>query len=160
MSAVVRRSGVSRASVYLRWPNRELLVAAAFRRAMGREPLRVTGDLEADLRRGADQARFNFDQPGFRSVLGALVDAMLRARPSASNLTAASVMPGYFDLVAEYGERARQARFRDDIQPEIPAELIVGGLLLHLLTTGEPPSQAYADQLVDAVVGGLRAGGG
>src|SRR6478672_2503349 len=39
MSAVIERSGVARATVYRRWPNREALLIAALREVKGRGPV-------------------------------------------------------------------------------------------------------------------------
>src|SRR5512141_1816297 len=45
-NAVVERSGVARATVYLRWPTRQALIAAAVRRAMGQPVIEPRGDIE------------------------------------------------------------------------------------------------------------------
>src|ERR1051325_3899292 len=50
---VSARPGIARASISLRWPNRDALVAAAIRRAIGRQPFELSGDLEVDIRRSA-----------------------------------------------------------------------------------------------------------
>src|ERR1700692_4464879 len=57
LNAVARRSGVARASIYLRFAGREALLAAAMRSAIGRAPYPLSGDFVTDLRNGAEQAR-------------------------------------------------------------------------------------------------------
>src|SRR6266540_4101311 len=65
INAVARRSGVARASIYLRYPSREQMLGAALRTAIGLEAYRLTGDIVADLRQGAAQAQAIFATPSF-----------------------------------------------------------------------------------------------
>jgi AcrR family transcriptional regulator len=153
MSGVVERSGVARATVYLRWPNRHALLIAAVRRAMGQPVIRPTGDVEGDLRRGADRARAILTSPAFRSVFPALVEALTTGEDRVSYDTLA---PGRMVIGREYDELAAAAGFRTDVSGEVAADLLIGAQISHYLATGKPPTEAQRDQSVSIVFDGLR----
>jgi len=52
IQAVSDRSGIARATIYLRWPGRSALVLAALRWAIGRPPFELSGDIATDFQRG------------------------------------------------------------------------------------------------------------
>lgn len=61
-------------------------------------------------------------------------------------------------LVEEYREFADGAGFRPEVDPELVANLLIGGLLNHLLVTGRSPSVADSKQIVHVLIKGLRRG--
>jgi len=154
--AVADRSGVARATVYLRWPHRDALIAAAVRRAMGRPPVTASGDLEADLRRGAEQARAIFSEPAFLAVFPALVRALLIERTSPGAVTYDYLAPGRLVIAKEYAALAAGSGLRTDVDPELVVGLVIGALLSRLLATGRPPSKADARQAAEIVIAGVR----
>ena len=68
IQAVSDRSGIARATIYLRWPGRSALVLAALRWAIGRPPFELSGDIATDFQRGVER------------VLGGLLAANVRRR--------------------------------------------------------------------------------
>ena len=157
INAVARRSGVARASIYLRYPSTHALMAAALRAAIGRDPAVVSGDLEADLRQAAVQAQAILANPSFRDVLPEVVRGLLRQPDGSDSISFDLVGPGLRPLADEYQHQAAQSGFRADIAPDLPGLLIVGALLLSLLADGIPPSPKEGEQIVELVLGGLRA---
>jgi AcrR family transcriptional regulator len=156
ISAVVARSGVARATVHLRWANWEALIAAAVRQAMGREPIRLTGDLGADLRQGAEQMRAVLAQRAFRTVLQAIVRSLTSEAAAPDRISYETIAPLRAWVAEEYRQLAREAGLRDDVRAELVVDVIIGGLLGHLLATGQPPTRADAAQVIDVVLEGLR----
>lgn len=158
VNAVIKRSGVARATVYLRWPNREALITSAVRHALGRPVIEASGDVEQDLRRAADQARAAFTEASFRSVFPALVGEML-ADPDieAERLAYDRLVPGRLNVVREYRDLAEGQGLRGDIAPEVAADLVLGFQISHLLATRRPASEALTEQMVSVVIDGLRA---
>jgi len=154
VNAVIARSGVARATVYLRWPTRSALIAAAVRRAMGQEERHLTGDIEADMRGAARQVCLVLGDETFRSVLPAFLDGLL-ARPAAERLPYETMVPGRSALADEYAGQARAAGLRDEVSPGLVVDLIIGGLLNHALATGTPPGPAEAEQVIDIVLNGV-----
>src|SRR5215210_5616603 len=73
LTAVADRAGVARATVYLRWPTRSALIGAAARAAVGGQPFTVSGDIEQDIRTGAEFIQQVFDLPTFPALLPEIV---------------------------------------------------------------------------------------
>lgn len=157
INAVARRSRVARASIYLRYPGREALLAATLRRAMGREPIPITGDLEMDLRTAAVEAQAIFATPSFRAVLPELVRGLLRQAEGENAISFDLVAPSMRPLAQEYGHAAGSSGLRADIDPRLPGLLIVGTLLLSLLADGVPPTPEEAALMLEVIFDGLQA---
>ena len=151
--AIAERANVARATIYLRWPNRDALITAAVKVAMGGPPFLMTGDLEEDLRRGADRARKVFAQAEFQAVLPEIVRAFLSRRPAA---TYDALAPNRRRMADEYAKLAGETGLRTDIDPAVVVDLIIGGHLNHLLATGHVPSERLSQQMLEVVVAGLR----
>jgi len=158
ISAVAARSGVARATIYLRWPTRDALITAAFLRAKGRPPFTPTGDFETDLVTGAEWARAIFSEAAFRAVLPLVVRVLLDKDRSDSALTYERLAPNRRRAGEEYERQARGAGLRTDVDALLVADMIVGGLLNRLLATGNPPTRDDAEQVVEIVLNGLRTG--
>ena len=152
--AIADRASVARATIYLRWPNREALINAALRHAIGREPFALTGDLATDLRLGIEQARAILSQPLFARVLPALVAEFLRL--DEAGVTFDALFPNRARFAEEYRAFAAEQGFRDDIRGEVPVDLLVGAMLFHVFATATVPTAAHGDQLVDVILRGLR----
>jgi AcrR family transcriptional regulator len=157
VSGVVARSGVARATVYRRFPSREHLIAAAIHEVKGRAPYPISGDVETDLRRAAEQARAILAEPRFQAVLPALVRDLLLGE-TASGVTDAwdRIAPNHRRFAAEYAEQAEAAGLRADVDPYLPGTIILGTLLAGLLSTGRPMTHATAEQVADVLLNGLR----
>ena len=154
IQGIADRAQVARATIYLRWPTRESLITAALRHAIGRPPYPLTGDLEADLRLGSEQAGWILSQPVFVSVLPALVREFLdRGR---AGVTYDTLIPNRKRLAEAYDRLAASQGFRDDIDGFVVVDMVTGPLLLHLLATGQPPTDAYREQHIEAVLAGIR----
>jgi len=157
VSAVIARSGVARATVYRRWPTRDALVEAVIHAVKGRPPYPMSGDIETDLRRAADQTRAIYAEPQFRAFLPMLVRDLLKA-DAASGVSEAfdRVAPNHRRVAEEYVEKAAAAGLREDVDPYVIGNMIVGALLARLISTGRVPTKATADQVVDILINGLR----
>jgi AcrR family transcriptional regulator len=158
MSAVIEHSGVARATVYRRWPNREALLIAALREVKGRGPIALTGDLETDIAKSAEQARHILAEERFRSILPLLARDLVErhGRRREGSATFHRVAPNYARLAEVYERLAREAGLRDDVEGELVADIVIGAQLARLLSTGRPPSKATTDQLVEVLLTGLR----
>ena len=153
MGAVAQRAGVARATVYLRWPTRESLIAGAARVALGQPPFPLTGDIEADIRKLAQRARVAVQEPLFVAIFPEIARVLLSR---ASTTAYDDVAPNRQRLAAIYRETADARGFRSDIDPTVVFDLIVGSILNHLLATGDTPSNQAADQIADVIIAGLR----
>jgi AcrR family transcriptional regulator len=155
LTAVARRAGVARATVYLRWPTRSALIGAAARAAVGGQPLPLTDDLANDIRIGASFIQRIFENPTFPALLPEIVRAVL-ARPP--EIAFDSVAPRRKDLARLYREHAAAQGFNPDIDPNLAFDLVLGTAIAHLLANGRAMSAAEADALGEVVIRGLRRG--
>lgn len=156
INAVARRSGVARASIYLRYPGRDALVTAAIGAARGREPIPATGDLVHDIHRAAEQGVAVMGSKAFQAVLPKLVEGLLMPRGRPGAISYAMIAPSRELLVGEYRELAGATGLRTDLDPNLMADMLVGGLLNRLLVTGTGPTRADAEQIVSTLLEGLR----
>ena len=155
LTAVARRAGVARATVYLRWPTRSALIGAAARAAVGGQPLPLTDDLTDDIRIGAGFIQRIFENPTFPALLPEIVRAVL-ARPP--EIAFDSVAPRRKDLARLYREHAVAQGFDPDVDPNLAFDLILGTAIAHLLANGRAMSAAEAEALGNVVIRGLRRG--
>lgn len=156
INAVARRSGVARASIYLRYPGRDALLMAAIRSAIGREPIPATGDLTRDFHRSAEQVRAILASASFRRVFPSLVSGLLAPRGGPHAITYDMLAPNRPLLIEQYRALAGDAGFRTDIDAQLVVDMLIGGLLNRLLVTGRPPSKQDAEQVVRILLEGLR----
>jgi AcrR family transcriptional regulator len=156
IAAVAARAGVARATIYLRWPSRDQLIAAASRHALGRPPFGPSDDLAADLRLGCLQAQQALGRPGFLAILPEIVRALLAEEPEVSY---DEIAPNRTILAREYEDKAEAAGFRVDIAPTIAFDMLIGSQLNYILATGRPPTPEIAEQMADVILAGLRAPG-
>jgi AcrR family transcriptional regulator len=157
VDAVARRAGVGKASIYLRWPNKEaLLVAVLASRLSGVRDI-DTGSLRDDLVALARQVLHAFlDEAG-----GAVLRLMLEAE---------SIPAGQEHLDRFLQSQAAAARaivhrgidrgqLRRDVSVTLLLNTISGGALNHALTTPfrsrakvAASADRYAEELVDFVL--------
>jgi len=153
VDAVATRAGVARATVYLRWPTRDALLAAAARQALGQPIYPLTGHFATDLGSGASRARHALAQPLFVAIFPELARGLL-ARSPATDYD--EIAPNRQRLARELRATAVAEDYRTDVDSTLPFDLIVGATLNHLLATGSTPSEADTARMVEVVVDGLR----
>jgi AcrR family transcriptional regulator len=156
VAAVAQRSGVARATIYLRWPSRAALITAAVRHSLRRDALRTTGDIAQDTRRGVELAWSNMFEPDFIRILPAVVRATTSS-DDVPGVTFDTLFPARVRLAEQYRQLAAEQGFRTDVEPTIVFDLIVGAMLSIILATAKAPSAEFARQLTDVVLAGLRA---
>ena len=153
---MAERAGVARATIYLRWPSRDKLIAAAARHALGRAPFSLSRDLATDIRRGGQEAQQVLGRPGFLAIFPEIVRALMAAEPEMSY---DDIAPNRRVMAREYQELCVAAGFRSDIAPTIAFDLLIGSQINHILATGRPPTPEVTDQMTQVILAGLRAPG-
>jgi AcrR family transcriptional regulator len=156
LTAVARRAGVARATVYLRWPTRSALIGAAARAAVGGQVLPLTGDVAQDIRVGAAFVQRVFELPASQAILPEIVRGVLANPPE---LRFEAVAPRRREFARLYRAGAEAAGFDPAIDPHLPFDVLLGTAIAALLANGRPMSSAEADQLADVLIAGLRVQG-
>ena len=156
--AIAERAGTSKATVYRWWPNKAAVVIEAFRQAFAPElPLRDTGLLREDL---TTQVR------NFARVLSGRGGRMLRsfvvAARSDPDVAAAFRSIWSNPRRAEAKEMLRQKQASGQLRKNADLDLVLdslyGPLYYRFLVKDEPPSQKYAESIVDLLIEGLVGG--
>lgn len=159
VDAVAQRAGVSKATIYRRWPTKEaLLLGAAGCLSGGPPEVPDTGSVREDL----------------RFLLVSFIEVLAEGLPGEilPELVAESTRrPEIRTLLAEFTTERRQrwnvvlerAEARGELRPGLDREVVIdcltGPLFTRLLITGRPLTPALAGQLVDAVLAGVLAAG-
>ncbi|HTK44104.1 MAG TPA: TetR/AcrR family transcriptional regulator [Patescibacteria group bacterium] len=156
LTAVARRAGVARATVYLRWPTRSALVGAAARAAVGGQVLPLTGDVEADVRVAAGWLRRVFELPSTPAILPEIIRGVLANPPE---LSFDAVAPRRNEFARLYTQGAGAAGFDPGIDPYLPFDILLGTALVHLFATRRAMTPYEAERLAEVVIRGLRTGG-
>ena len=154
INAVADRAGVARGTVYRRWPNRSSMIAAAIRASRSWEPLDLGDDLEQNIRQQAEETRAVLAEPSFQAMIPALAEMQLNAE--SDEVVRSTVFPRRRQMAEMYSRLAGAAGFRTDIPPELPNDLLVGGMLYRLLYDGRPPTSDEVQGMVDVILDGIR----
>ena len=155
LTAVARRAGVARATVYLRWPTRSALIGAAARAAVGGQVLPLTGDVEHDIRVGAAWIRRVFALPTTPAMLPEIIRGVL-ANPPELNFDA--VAPRRRDFARLYAAGAQEAGFDMTVDPHLAFDMLLGTAIAYLLANRRAMSPAEADDFAEVIIRGLRVG--
>ncbi|WP_430782589.1 TetR/AcrR family transcriptional regulator [Actinoplanes sp. G11-F43] len=164
VDAVARQAGVGKASIYLRWPNKEALAAAVFATRLSGVRDIDTGSLRDDLVALARQVLHAFlDESG-----GALLRLMLEAESIPSG-------PEHLDRFLQSQAAAARAivhrgidrgQLSRDTSVTLLLDTISGGALNHALVTparlrAKVTGRAdhYAEELVDFVLAAVARAG-
>lgn len=152
-SAVAKRAGVARATVYLRWPTHDDLVAALARAGGGGAPYPLTGDLAIDIRRGAEFIGDVTSGPHFIPLLPELTAAVL-ADPA--RLSFDGLAPNREGLAAEFVAVAGAQGFDTSLDPHLVLDVLLGACLVYIYANRAAPPAAYLAQLATVLTRGLR----
>jgi AcrR family transcriptional regulator len=149
---VAARAGVSKATVYRRYPCKsDLVIAAAQQCADERLPRTDTGDIKRDLRVALGELQAMMIDP----VVGAALRMLIGDAPRDEKLLsmhrdfAAARRAGTIRLLEAAVGRGQ---LRADIDLHTAADVLVGPLFMRFLVTSEPIGDAYLDTLVDDFV--------
>jgi AcrR family transcriptional regulator len=145
---VAARAGVSKATVYRRYPCKgDLVIAAAQQCADERLPRTDTGDIRRDLRAALGELRGMMLDPVVGPALRMLIgDARRDEKLHGMHRDfSAARRAGTVRLLQAAVERGQ---VRADVDLNTAADVLVGPLFLRFLVTSEPIDDAYLDTLV------------
>jgi AcrR family transcriptional regulator len=156
MGAVAARAGVSKPTLYLRYPSKQFLIFdAVFGRTKALD-MPETGSLRRDLLEAYGWAVAEFAAPEARATLPALL-AEMPASPEFVRLVRAEVIdPEY----ARVESLLRQARERGEVREDADLTLVVdaflGAALARAVLLDRPLDHDFAVGMVDLLIEGLR----
>jgi AcrR family transcriptional regulator len=161
MDEVAVRAAVAKTTLYRRWPTKDHLVIAVAARILGEVPIPDTGDLRRDLTQFAAALAASLNRvrlaghPGGPSagLLAELVAAAAR-HPDIGEAVRAGFAERHVLARARVQRAIEREGLRQDIDPALLTDQIVGPIWYQNLITGGPAGPGYAERLVGAVLDG------
>ncbi|MCU1640095.1 MAG: TetR family transcriptional regulator [Nocardia sp.] len=158
MEAVARRAGVSKPTLYRRWPGKEQLVLALVEEvAVDAADTPDTGSLRGDLRAFLEAAAAGLTHPLAARIIPDLLAQAMRT-PALATALQTGVGEGRRVKVAALLERAIE---RGELPAEVNLELALDFLLAPLfwrgLRGGDPTAPEYLDELTGMLLAALGA---
>jgi AcrR family transcriptional regulator len=157
MEAVAARAGVSKPTLYLRYPTRAVLV---FEAIFGKTKVRAmpdSGNIRADLQEAYDWAVEELNAPEARAALPGLL-AEVSANPELAQLIRTVVIGPEYGRVRGQLELAQQrGEIRDDADLDLVVDAFIGTALARVTLLDRPLDHAYSERLVNLLLGGVAA---
>ena len=155
---VARRAGVTRPTIYRRWPSKVQLAYEAAFPAADLQSITYTGDLRTDLGRLIEAAARAYSRPETRAALPALLPHLMPGsvlREAARDpLTAAARR----QFRAVLDQAARRGQIRPDVDADLIFDTVVGLVMFRVALQGEWPSTT-PDEAVDLILRGASPSG-
>lgn len=156
MDAIAARAGVGKNTIYRRWDSKEELIADSLRELGSKlDPDREGDPYELLLEHLEDQAR-EFADPRVGPLLPGLLGE-LESNPEFAALWVDRVVRPRRQAIFDLLEHARErGLIRDDVDPELIADLLIGPPFLRLLFPyAAPEVSGYPEKLLDAIWHGI-----
>jgi AcrR family transcriptional regulator len=155
IDGIASRAGVSKPTVYRRWPHKAALAISAITQLVAQEGPPSTGNLVDDLTRQLAAAHSNLERSGSVPMLGTLL-ATKQRHPELLELYRERLLrPRRQTLVRLFEEARRRGDIAEDADIDT-ASLTLIGLLVAGYLAGEDVDAAWLRPGVELVVGGLQ----
>lgn len=156
IAAVAQRANVGKGTIYLRWPDKESLVADAISDAVALDVLRPdTGSVRGDLLEVLEAIATGLR--GERGLLFAAIVAELPRYPKLRVLCDERVMAPLTAMIGEViarGTRRREVRKVPDV--DVVADLLFSPLMTRVLVWQQGIPAGMPTEIVDRVLDGIR----
>jgi AcrR family transcriptional regulator len=150
IESVAARAGVSRPTVYRRWPTKLDLAVDAVLRTAPPLDLTETADPKADLcRLVAGLAAEMTSSPLGRVIIAAFTSGDPSVEPLTSKLTEAYLRPGRAAITGILERAVRQRILREDLDLDLLLDLVLGVPAYRWLTTGKPVAAGLTRAAID-----------
>lgn len=153
MEGVAAAAGVSKPTLYLRWPGKAELVVAAHERVRLAQAPEPTGDLRADLVAQLRHLADTFARLGM-SVIGVCLAEEEGLPDLIAGLRARSLEPGRAILREAMRAAAARGELPEDADVETAIETAVGAYYARYLA-GQPFDDGWPERVADATLRGL-----
>lgn len=149
---IAREAGVSKATMYRRWPTKQDVVIAAAQSLAHEVPVPDTGSLRGDLTAIAEGLAAVFAAPRTAALVGALVGQLPHDPGLADALRTGLLAPRRDAARTALRSAAQRGELGRGIDIEIAVDLLAGPFYYRLLLTGDRIDRAFAHAVVDAVL--------
>jgi AcrR family transcriptional regulator len=156
MEAVASRAGVTKPTLYRRWPVKGALVWEAVFGKTKAAPMPDTGDVAGDLRVIVGWGVDEFTAPEARAALPGMV-AEFESNPELRRMVRGGLIEPEFARVRKVLERAVvRGELRSDVDLELLMDVLVGTVFGRAVLLEHKLDDQLVDQLVDLVLAGAR----
>lgn len=157
MEAVAARAGVSKPTLYLRYPTRAVMVFEAIFGRTKQRPLPNTGGIRTDLYEAYAWAVEEFNAPEARAAIPGLL-ADVAASPELGHLIRTVVIGPEYARVKTQLEIARgEGEVRDDVDLDLVIDAFIGTALGRVILLDHELDEEYGRNLVDLLLDGSTA---
>ncbi|OBJ49830.1 TetR/AcrR family transcriptional regulator [Mycobacterium sp. 1423905.2] len=154
MEAVAARAGVSKATLYLRYPSRAVLVFDAIFGKTKSLLIPDYGDIRAELREAYRWAVDEFSAPEARAAIPGLL-AEIGSAPELARLVREVAMQSEYERVRSMLERAQgRGQIRADADIALMIDAFIGTALARVTLIDHALDHAFGDRLVDLLLDG------
>jgi AcrR family transcriptional regulator len=154
--AIAQRAGVSKATIYRRWPDKASLLIEAFREAVAPQIAYAdTDSLRDDLRQQLrDFTKMLMGQPG--RVFKAFVAAAQKDPEVADAFRTFWIKPRRMQAKKLLIRKQEKGQLRADLDLDAVLDMLYGPIYFRLLRGHAPISTKYAETIADTALDGLR----
>jgi AcrR family transcriptional regulator len=154
--AIAQRAGVSKATIYRRWPDKASLLIEAFRESVAPQiPFSDTNSLRDDLQQQLrDFTRMLMGQPG--RVFRSFVAAAQNDPQVADAFRAYWIKPRRAQAKKVLIRKQEKGQLRTDLDLDAVLDTLYGPIYFRLLRDHAPLSLKYAETIADIALDGLR----
>ena len=156
VDSVAKAVGVTRPTIYLRWPSKEQLVIAAISDLERPAEAVRTGDTLNDLKVVLRQVQVSFVDHQNAELLGPLQSERKHSPALYQEFKSRLLTPRRQSIRALLEEGVTEGHLDPDINIDAAVNSIIGSLYAKLMTSEEVPAD-FADQVIDTLWRGLRA---
>lgn len=163
-SAIVARSGCSKATLYRRWPSRDTLILEALRTAVQGQPsdirdvVAMEDELGSTIQAAARRGAQIFDTRIFRAVFPTIAKELMSGGAIGQQFRVDVFNP----IRVAAKARLRDAVERGEVDATVDGDLVfdlIYGALLYRTLIGEPIDETVADSLADLISRGAAGPG-
>ena len=156
MEAVAARAGVSKASLYRRWPGKPQLVTDTLRSVVDQVPVPDTGDVRSDLVAMAGSISHALGDSPLGRVAAGMSGEFARNPELAEDFRQRFLQPRR-RMVADVLRRGvERGELRADLDLELVLDVLAGALYYRTHVSGGSVDERIVADLVDLLLDGLR----
>lgn len=155
IDGIATRAGVSKPTIYRRWPDKSALAISAIAELVAQEAPPSTGDLIHDLTQQMAAAHHNLERSGSVSMLGTLLATRQRHPELLDMYRERLLRPRRQNLLALFDRARTQGQIADGADTETASLLLIGYLVAGYLA-GEDVDAQWLRTGVELVVEALR----